>query len=139
MEKLEVTIVDGGCSGIEPTTLRRIIEAAQNGEPVILSLNHDGKLTERKLRDDELAVLHEAEDTLNEKVSFSIRSLVKRDVSQRVAICGGSPIGDVAAFALAQQMKDINPEKDYPFRGNQRKYIPPRRINARGLPKRSYR
>lgn len=170
MAKLDVTIIDGGISGITVDTLRHIVEAAHRNEPVILAINHEGNVSERDLRVEELEVIEHAMETLEcENISFSVRSIAKRadggfdaksevyndgllkeltsvhyepdPRARRVAICGGigPSFAKAAAFAVARQMEDAKPEKDYPFRGKQRKYIPPRRINARGLPKRSHR
>lgn len=169
MAKLDVTIIDGGISGITVDSLRHIVEAAHKNEPVILAISHNGNTSERDLRVEELEVIEHAIDHLeSETISFSVRSMAKRDNggfdamsevytnglikelttvhyepdprARRVAICGaGASLGKAAAFAVARQMQDTKPEKEHPFRGKQRKYIPPRRINARGLPKRSHR
>ena len=169
METLTIGIVGGGCAGIDPATLRRVIEAAHAGGDVLLSVNKDGVLIERMLEPHEKDLLIDATKSMNERVSFSVRSkgirydengeelleyeraaydvdgklnehtLLVYEPDRKIAVMGGCGIGGLAEYAFRRATQYINPRKLEPFHGKQRKQIPPRRIHARGCSKRNGR
>lgn len=169
METLTIGIVSGGCSGIDPATLRRVVEAAHNGGDVLLSVNKDGVLIERMLEPHEKDLLVDATRSMDDRISFSVRSqgtrldeygeelreyeraaydvdgklnehtLLVYEPDRKIAVMGGCGIGGLAEYAFRRATQYIPTRKPEPFHGKQRKQIPPRRIHARGCSKRNSR
>lgn len=162
MEKLEVTVIDGGLSGIDPATMKRILDAAHSGEEVLISVNLDGVIKERILREDERELLRQS--NTDDRVSFSVRSHGKEidglsyeggddtllydhnlpsilvgyrgrgnrlsELSKHVMITGGETDPLTYNFRrLLEQQHHVEMKKE-PFRGRERKQIPPRSLKV---------
>tara|TARA_Y100001956_G_scaffold64711_1_gene65368 strand:- start:63 stop:497 length:435 start_codon:yes stop_codon:yes gene_type:complete len=140
MERLEVTVVNGSVSGIDPDILQHIVDAAHRGEDVLVSVNHEGVLSERVLSDEEKELLKEKHNaatsiepsTPNTGLPVAIVGhrghTTEEYEALRVAVAGIAP----ASYDLNRLMPEYCcvKTKTEPFRGRQRKQIPPRNLKV---------
>lgn len=167
MEKVTISVVGGG-GGLGTDVLRRLVDSIHDGQEVILAVDIGGRTLERTMSEDEKDMFIEHADKLDEPVSVSIRTchresndgihtihheafdwdsdvgitdhrMLVYEPDPKVALMGGCGIGGLAEYAFRRATQYIPVRKLEPFRGNQRKQIPPRRIHARGCSKRNSR